>query len=110
MIGGEVRMAPHHLLRLPARQLLQGEERRLVSHVPLGPCVPQFVPAEVLDSGAFERLVPSPPVHLLDRLSAIREHLHRMLALLSLEHFERGVIQRNGNRSLPYAWSGCTHA
>ena len=34
VIGGKVRVAAHHPLALPARELLQGEERGPGLHVP----------------------------------------------------------------------------
>lgn len=70
----KVRIAPHHLLGLPAREFLQSKERRSVLHVPRGPGMPQIVPPEALDAGAGERLVPSLRAELLHRPASIREY------------------------------------
>ena len=58
VIGGPVRIAPHHPLGLRARELLQSEERGLGLHVPRRPGVPKVVPLEVRDPDTLERLVP----------------------------------------------------
>ena len=47
MVGGQVRVTPHHALTLPARQLLQGEEWGPSLHVPRRPGVPEVVPQAV---------------------------------------------------------------
>ena len=41
MIGGKVRVTPHHFRTLPPAQLLQREQRRATLHVPQRPEVPQ---------------------------------------------------------------------
>jgi hypothetical protein len=53
-----VRIAQHHLVRLPSSQFHQLRQRSAALHVPRGPGVPQVVEAEVLDAGALLRLVP----------------------------------------------------
>jgi len=59
MASGEMRVSPHHPLALPSGELLQGKKWRSALHVPAGPGVPKIVPAEVLDTGALQRLAPS---------------------------------------------------
>ncbi len=59
MPRGQMRITPHHFLRLPARHLLQREQGRSLLHMPRGPGVPQIVPTEVFDPRPLERLVPS---------------------------------------------------
>ena len=59
MLGREMCIPPHHLRAFPPAQLLQGIRRRAVLHTPAGPGVPQVMPAEVLDTRAVQRLIPS---------------------------------------------------
>jgi hypothetical protein len=73
VIGRQMRVTPHHLLGHPPAELLQREDRRPVLHVPRGPRVAQIVEAEVLDTGALERVVPSPRTDLLYRTPFVRE-------------------------------------
>ena len=97
MIRREVRVAPHHRRRLPAPKLLQDMQRGPVLHVPRGPGVPQIVPAEVLDSGALQRLVPSLRADLPYRLAFAGEDTYKMVALLPLKHFHRSFVERDGD-------------
>ena len=67
LLRREVRVAPHHLARLPRTELLQFRHRGAGHHVPCGPDVPQVVPAEILDAGAPECIPPGPRVGPADR-------------------------------------------
>ena len=76
----EVRVPPHHSLRLPRAHLLDDVERGPVLHQPARPGVPEIVPTEIHDSGTLQRLAPRPSVGPSDRLAAIGEHPLGMLA------------------------------
>ena len=57
MLDREVRVPPHHRCRLPAAQLLKDMKRRSALHMPRCPRMAQIMPAEILDTGALERLL-----------------------------------------------------
>ena len=47
VIGGKLRISPHHLRLRPAAQLLQREQRRAVLNAPARSGVPQIVPTKI---------------------------------------------------------------
>jgi hypothetical protein len=69
----QVRIAPHHLCRLPAAHFLQVVQRRAMLNQPAGPGVAQVVPAEVGDPGAYQGAAPTARVGPVDRLSLVRD-------------------------------------
>jgi hypothetical protein len=60
--------------------------------------MPEIVPAEFLDTGALERLVPSFRADLLHRVSIVREHMQRVPSNLPADDFHGTRIERHGNR------------
>lgn len=98
MIGGEVRIAPHHRRSLPATKLLKDVQRRPVMHVPRRPGVAQILPAEALDTGALERVVPGSCADLPHRIAVVGEHVQRVLPLLPGDDLERRLVERHRNR------------
>jgi hypothetical protein len=65
-------MPPSPIRRVPARH---GEAFRL--NVPASPRVAQIVPAEILDPGALEHLLPCLGRDLPHRLALVAEHTHK---------------------------------
>ena len=58
MVGGKMRVTPHHVRTLPATHLLQCEQRSARLHVPARPGMPQVMPAKILDPGGLKSGIP----------------------------------------------------
>lgn len=56
------------------------------------------MPAEILDSGAFQSFAPYPSIHVGNRLASEGEYPHRMLTDLLEQYFHRLTVERNRNR------------
>ena len=99
MLRRKVRITSHHLLGFPTRELLEREERRSALHVPGSSLWRRVVPAKILDTDALERLVLGSRADLLDGLTLVREHSHRMLATLRSQDLHRRLVERHGDRA-----------
>ena len=88
-----VRIAAHHLHRLPAAQFLQHMERGPGLHMSACPCVALIVPPEVFDASTAEGQLPCLGIHFLVGYAAecknpFRVHVH--LAPEHQNHFSGG--------------------
>src|SRR3546814_1443899 len=63
------------------------------------PCVPQIVPAEILDPASLQRRTPFARVRRTERIAPIGEHMGRMLAPLALQHGKRDLVERHAERA-----------
>ena len=68
-------------------------------NVPTGPCVPQVVPAKVLDACSAQGLVPGCCADLFDGFALEREHDFPMLADLLLQNRHGFAVEGHRNRS-----------
>src|SRR3546814_20042494 len=66
---------------------------------PARPCVPQIVPAEILDPASLQRRTPFARVRRTERIAPLGEHIGRMLAPLALQHGQRDLVERHAERA-----------
>src|SRR4051812_28299758 len=98
MLGGEMRVSPHHLHRFPATEFLKRVKRRAALHVPVRPGVPQVVPTEILDAHSLERVIPSLGADLANCVTTKAKHVRRMFPDLAVDHVDGMRVERHGYR------------